>query len=313
MKKFILMLSLFSISSFTFADTTAFERFLYEGLEDSKDVQLQTEKTRTEYRNVEVPSTCYRTVWRTRCHTRPPQCRQICDSRGICRTHCSPPRRVCNRYPDQIPYPCTRVERRAYQVHDYFVESNINLKFDAETADINPRESITVKVTGNQSMIEVDDSGNFFVFIKDTKEEEFREGDLLVRNLEYVLGLESAVEARNVVNYGIQNVKLRGSIFSFDLHNDFNFKDFKNQIRIYRNRRFGRDTLLKTAHLNTNNTTQIESNSNYTHYEVDINQLGVNIPSRMRVILDIEYNIDTKTLLNKKKIDTDTSTNWIFY
>ena len=83
MKKFILMLSLFSISSFAFADTTAFERFLYEGLEDSKDVQLQTEKTRTEYLNVEVPSTCYRTVWRTRCHTRPPHCLFMAPINGV--------------------------------------------------------------------------------------------------------------------------------------------------------------------------------------------------------------------------------------
>ncbi|MDH5415238.1 MAG: hypothetical protein OEW87_13965, partial [Flavobacteriaceae bacterium] len=51
MKKAILLLMCL-LGTSAYADTTAVEELLYDGMNTSEEINLSTEKTRTEYRNV---------------------------------------------------------------------------------------------------------------------------------------------------------------------------------------------------------------------------------------------------------------------
>ena len=150
MKKSLLVL-LCLISSAVFADTSDVERFLYNGLDNTVEMNLSTEKTRTEYRDVRVPSTCYRTEYRRVCRQQQPTCRVVCDRNNRCRRVCRGGGRVCRNEPVQVRYTCMRWERRAYQVHDYDVETNVRFVFNNDQASNDVREEFTMRVTGENA------------------------------------------------------------------------------------------------------------------------------------------------------------------
>lgn len=310
MKKLLSLILVFMAGNLA-ADTTAFETVLFHGGIENAQVRLFTEKTRTEYRNVEVPSTCYETRWRTRCHSEGGHCRSVCDSRGVCRPVCSPPRRVCRQYPERYPYPCTRVERRAYQVHDYDVESNISAVIDGSAA-ITAQETIVFRATGNTDSITVDGSGKNLIRVFKKEVTEQRLAGLLKRNINYVLKVETARAASNVSAHGIQNVSLRNGVFNFSLHQSFDLAKFDAKIRVFKNRRLGRDTLLRTADLTEATMVATSGNANSTNYAVDLRALNIRVPSQVRIILDVKYKVDESTILNRGQIDLDTSANWVF-
>ncbi len=281
--KNILIMCLLMVSSFSFADTTAIEEFLYEGVDSSYEVNLSTEKTKTEYRNVRVPSTCYRTEYRNICEPRPPRCT-----------------------------PCTRTERRPVQVHDYYVETNIQFEFAKQgNAFDEVREAFKVSVTGEDSSLSVKSSKNYFIILDKRLRSESRSGDVKYVDLVYKIKLVSAVAAKNVLSEGIQDVKLRNGILNFSLGAGFNLDQFTQKIRIYRNRRFMTDPLLLTKYLETNEI-DVQTINQKSHVVVDLNNLGIRLPNNMRVVLDTEFKLEEEKLLNRNEIKTSAYANWVF-
>lgn len=301
MKNAILSL-LIVMSSSVFADTTDIREFLFDGASTVEEVNLSTEKTRTEYRTITVPATCYR-IERTR------QCRRerVCDSNGRCRTvqRCRPVTR-------RIPYRCMRQETRAIQVHDYYVETNVRFEFSLPNSQEMVRENIRMKMVGERADLSVQGSKNFFLVLDAQNRTESREAGVKYVNLLYKVRLVSAAQAKSVLGRGIKNVKLRRGVLTFTLGAGFNLNDFAQQIRIFQNRRLGSDTLLLDKFLSANET-DIQSTANASNITIDLNQLGINLPSKMRVILDTTLStIDTNKILNRGEIDTMANANWVF-
>ena len=310
MKAFLLItLSLLSVASF--ADSTAIENFLYDGSQEVKEVNLTTEETRTEYRTVRVPATCYRTDYRRQCHRRPPMCQRVCDRNGMCRNRCSGGGTVCRTVPVRVPYTCWRNETRGYQVHDYDVETNVKIHVLNEDLSNNPRENFKIKMTGDTPSFGVSASSNYFVYLdKKVKKERMQTGVKFI-DIVYKVRLVSANVAKSVLSNGIQGVKLRNGILNFKLGAGFNLGDFSQKIRIYRNRRLGTDPLLLTKFL-THNEMDVQTVENGSHIAINLRELGINLPSNMRVILDTEYLLNEDKLLNKDQIKTKAYSNWIF-
>ncbi len=310
MKKF-LVLFLALLSTTSFADTSAIERLLYDGYNSIEEMNLTTEKTRTEIRTVRVPATCYRTEYRQRCTQRAPQCRTICDRNGRCRNQCRPGGRVCNTVPVSVPYRCMRNETRAYQVHDYYVETNVKFNFNtSEVSDI-VREEFTMRMTGERPSLSVKGSKNYFLVLDRQSRNESRRAGVKYVNLTYKVNLIPANRANEVLKNGIQNVKLRNGILNFQLGAGFNLRSFTQQIRIFQNRRLGSDPLLLDKFL-SNREKNVQGAANASQVSIDLNALGVNIPSKLRVILDTRFDIDENKILNKGEIPSSVSANWVF-
>ncbi len=313
MKSTLLILSLVlgSMSSVAWGDTVAIEQLLYQGASQSEELNLSTEKTRTEYRDVRVPATCYRVEYRRQCTRRPSRCRRVCDRLGNCRRTCSPGGVICRNVAVRVPYRCTRIERRSYQVHDYYVQTKVKFQFNnSEVSDI-VRENFTVRVTGERVKLEATGSNNYFLVLDTQLQSESMSNGVKYIDQIFKVSLVPANLAKSVLGDNITNVKLRNGVLNFHLGAGFNLSKFSQQIRIYQNRRLGSDPLLLNKFL-TQHDMSVQSTASASIISVDLNSLGINIPAKMRVILDTKFKVDENKVLNKGQLKTSASANWIF-
>lgn len=298
------------ISSMAFADTTATSHFIYDGSTDYKEINMTTEKTRTEYRQVRVRATCYRTEYRTRCSQGAPVCRRICNG-NRCQRSCTPGRRICRQVPVSIPYTCMRWETRAFEVHDYDVVTRAEFIMKDDNAPVRLNEKLTLTMRGENESLKAQGSKNYFIILeKESRQESMQPGVKYV-DLVYNVRFVSAQKANEVLRNGIQNVKLRNGVLTFTLGAGYNLNDFSQQIRLYQNRRLGRDTLLMDRMLSGNDLNVITT-ANASNISINFADLGVKVPSKARIIIDTKYLMDTSKVLNKGEIKTEESANWIF-
>lgn len=308
--KFFIGLSLALLSSLAFASTQDSSQFLYQGLDSSHSVNLSTEKTHTEYREVTVPSTCYRTEFRYTCRTTPGVCRTQCN-RGRCHRVCSPPRRICQNIPVQIPYQCTRVERQPYEVLDFYVDSQIEFSFEGK-AD-RASETFTVNQNGEDVNLEVASSKRYALVLKNSERLERMSGNTKFLDMKYFIELIDVESIKASLSNGLYDVSLSNGVFSFKVGPGFNISNFKNSIKLYRDRRLAGDILLVERML-ANHEVQVTTNASEKVVAIDLKGLGVDLPSRLRVIFNTEYDFGNKELLNSDiKDDLKASLNYLFY
>lgn len=308
MKNLLLILVLI-VSNFALADTTDIRELLFTG-ENYAEVNLSTEKTKTEYRTVTVPSTCYRTVYRQRCGTSQPQCRPVCRN-GSCRTVCPPPRPVCRTVPVQEPYRCMRQETRAVQVHDYFVETKVRFEFNNADVRDNAYESFKVQMNGEISSLSVNGSKNYIIVLDKQSRTEDRRAGVKHVDLTYKLNFVPSEQLVNVLGNGIKNVKYRRGVVTFRLGAGFNLHDFTQDLQVYQNRRLGRDRLLLNTKLSENDA-NVQTIANDSVVSVDLNSMGINAPVKARIILKTKYNFDINKVLNRNEFKFEDSKNIVF-
>lgn len=294
-----------------FADTTQVERVYFDGTQNMDNVQTRTEVTRTEYRTVRVPSTCYRTEWRYRCTMRPGSCRNVCDRNRNCRRVCSRPQRVCRNIPVQVPYRCTRTVQEPYEVHDYFVDTEVTFNYDLSDILNGAGEEFTVSVTGKDVNMSVADSGNYLILKRSENIDSSARGEDLTQSITYDLDFVQMSKVKDALGAGVQDVSYRNGVLYFALGKGFNTKDFIQNIKVYNSRRFRSDVLLFDRNL-TDNEMDIQTNGNQTQVSIDMTRLNVDLPSRMRVIMTSKYNTRGATALNAKESELEASANWIF-
>ena len=310
MKKVALFLGLL-MSVSLFADTTQTERVYFDGTQQVDSVETRTEVTRTEYRTVTVPSTCYRTEYRYRCTMRPSRCRTRCDRNRNCRRICSRPRRICRNVPVRVPYRCMRQVQQPYEVLDYYVDTEINFEYDLSDILNGAGEEFEVTVSGKEVNMSVADSGNYLILKKNEIADAQRSADTLTQKITYDLDFVQMSKVRGTLGAGVQDVSYRNGVLYFALGKGFNTKDFIQNIKIYNSRRFRTDVLLFDRNL-TENQMDIQTNGNQTQVSIDMTKLNVNLPSRMRVIMTSKYNTRGAEPLNIKESELEASANWIF-
>ena len=153
-------LFLFLLIQGALANTTDSKIVSIDGLQTQVNVNLQTEKSRLEWRYVQMPATCYRTEYRRRCTQVPPRCRRVCQGRQ-CRRICTPPRRMCRNVAVRVPYRCMREVRRQVRVLDYYVDHNVTLNFN--TPDQNLAETLKITAIGDILQIEQIDRNDYSI------------------------------------------------------------------------------------------------------------------------------------------------------
>lgn len=311
MNKFLLFLLLSVVSSFALADSTDIRNFLFDGSADYQEVNLSTEKTRTEYRTVQVPSTCYRTVYRRVCSPAPRNCRQVCRN-GNCRRVCSGGGgTVCRTVPSTQPFPCMRTETRAYQVHDYYVETTARFEFNNTDVANDAAENFTMKMIGEVASLSVNSSKNYIIVLDKQQRAEQRQAGVKYVDITYKINFVPTAQLNEVLGNGIQKVKLKDGVLNFHLGAGFNFDNFIQNIKIYQNRRVGSDILLLDRVL-TASEANVQSTSAASILSVNLKNLGISLPSKMRVILDTKYKVDENKVLNRGELKLDASANWVF-
>lgn len=298
------------LSSLAFADTLDVRSFSYQGETPQMSVYTSTEKTKTEYRMVEERATCYRTEMRRQCRMETPACRRVCDSSGRCRRVCPRPRRVCRNVPVRVPYSCIRRVRRAFQVHDYYVETSAIFNFDTERAGDNLSETFEVKTKGQHTELNVNGSGRYAILLTNKRRSERMQAGTKLVDLEYDIKFVPARLINGTLKAGIQNVDLDNGVLTFSLGKQFNKRDFVQNIKVYNSRRLRSDILLLEQNLLPSEM-QVDRSNNRSMIRVDLNALGVQVPSRTRVIITTSYDLAGAKLLNKDDVTLETSANWI--
>lgn len=294
MKYFLTSLCLL-LSSSTWANTTEIRNFLFEGSEETKELNFTTEASRIEYRRVVVRATCYRQI-----------------VRRVCQTSGRNGEVQCRNVYQTIPYACDRVESRPYQVFDRYVETNVRFQFNNSELANDVAENFVMKMTGSTPNLSVNSSKNYIIVLEKKSINSRMIGRTEMIDITYKINFVPAEGSASVLADGIQNVKLRSGILTFKLGAGFNFDKFSQQIRIFKNRRLGRDSLLLDRFLSENET-NVQTSSYDSRISINLRSLGINLPSKMRVILDTKYkNIDPNTVLNSSDVKTTASANWIF-
>jgi len=299
------------LSSIAMADTSDSKTYWFDGSSDSAFLKLDTEKTRTEYRTVQVPATCYRTTYRRQCHQQPRQCRQVCrtnrQGQSVCRQQCSPVRQVCRNVPVRTPYRCYRSEQRAYQVHDYYVDTNATLNFDMDQVSNTPAEELKVKVTGDRVKLKVkNSSANYAILLTGTDRNTVRNGGVKNIDIRYNLKLVPTKIINETIDHKGPLATLKNGILTFELGRDFNHRDFNQHLKVYRTRRLATDKKLFDRNL-TKNDMQFTRTRNATQISINLGSLGINVPKKVKVVLDTTYNLRGASVLNTKDVKTKVS------
>lgn len=295
-----------------FADTTAVETILFDGSQSTQEINLSTEKTKTRYRTVTVPRTCYRTEWRRSCHQVPGQCTPVCDRFGNCSSRCTPPRRVCQSTPIQIPYTCYQQERRAYQVHDYYVETNAKFEFVSDDLVDYTQEAITLKVNGDKESLSAQGSKNYIIYLEKKQRSESRSAGVKNIELTYRVKFISTQKIKDVIANDYQNFSLRRGVVNFDLGPGFNMSEYSVEVKVFVNRRLWRDRLIFSEYLRENEV-KVNDDGNKSNVTINLNGLrGLRVPSNLRLIVKTEYILNQDMVLNPNDIDLSIYTNRVY-
>jgi hypothetical protein len=309
--KNLLLIMMMMISSYSFADTIDSQSVLVDGSQTVEELMLNTEKTRTEYRTVRVPSTCYRTEYRRRCTRQPQNCRTICRN-NRCRRVCSGGgQTICRNVPVNVPYRCMRNETRAYEVHDYDVSTRAKLNFDLDDVSGGANERFTITMNGEMDSLRVNGSKNYALLLDNKNRSEIRRQGVKDVELNYDVRLVKAKTITQTLGRGIQNVSLRNGILRFSVGKGFNTKDFTQNLKVYRSRRLATDVLLFDRNM-MDNEMEVNVNGNTSEVSIDLASLGIQLPAKTRVIMSTSYNLGGAQLLNADEIKTEASANWIF-
>ena len=299
------------ISSVAFADSVDVKSFNYDGVDSSINLTLNTEKTRTEWREERYRDTCYRVTYRRQCSVRNRTCQRRCGRNGRnCRQVCTGGQRVCRDVPVRRPYTCWRVRSVPYQVHDYDVLTNAILNFDSSDVDGGANENFRVRVEGETGKLTATGSGNYALVLQDSYSSEVRRTGLKEITTNYDVKLIKAKRITETLGAGIRQVKYGNGVLNFSVGKNFNTQEFIQNLKIYKHKRIGRDTLLLNKDL-ADNEMEINTQGNTSKISVNLRNLGITLPRKMRVIMNTSYKLGNGVLLNKG-VKTEASANWIF-
>ncbi len=200
MKLFISILAL-SISLSGLASTGETKSFTFDGSQDSVDLLLKGEKTHTEYKVEDVPSTCYREVmvgYQT-----------ICTGGGYGggygRRYPGPYTQHCFQRPiyRSVPYSCIRTVRTPFEVKDFDVDTKVTLNISAANAE-GAKEKLTVSLLGDRLTLTMNGSKKFIGVLKTESVDEQMAGSVKIINAAYnvelvdVAGVTSALTMKGI-------------------------------------------------------------------------------------------------------------------
>lgn len=279
----VLTLSLSSIAS------TEMRNFVYDGSQSSVEFSMRTEKTHTEYKTEQVPSTCYsREVsgYTTTCMSnnyRPypngypgnfpggmydPRTRYPQPGPG----RYFPGNSTCVQQPiyREVPYSCLKAERTSYQVKDYDVEAKVILNV-AKNSSLAANEKFTVVLNGDSVNVTVNGSKQYLAVLKRPVVTANMNGS--VKLMDAVLTVE-LIEAAPVLNsLKSHDISIENGVLSLGLGPVTSGENIKINLNVTK-KKIGSDKVLFDRELNASEVLLKASRSG-TDAEVNVNKLGI--------------------------------------
>jgi len=285
-----------SISAFTSTGET--ETFLFDGGDTEKLFTLNGEATHTEYRRETRAETCWRRVlvgYRRVCHTRyQRRCRNT--PRGqVCRNI---PRQVCRqvpRYRDQ-PYTCYREVRIPYEVHDHFVRTNFDIRFQEVPDGITPHEEFIASTYGNSFKLRAKSSGKLLIYAKAKTTSQQAEGLRIIDALYDISFLDTAKVFSPMLT-GIQDLVVDKETLSFVTNQVTGQSPIQLHLLVKRVKKFSSNPKLINRNLNTLEY-QMEQIGEQTRFTINLLAL---IPKR-KAHKKHSYKVTLNLLLNEAEL-----------
>lgn len=283
------------VGSSLFADSFDSKQFFYNGSSSQEQVNLSTEVTKTVYENRVVRSTCYRDTIRRICRR---ECR---DNR--CRN-------VCRDVISRIPYTCYINRTVPIQVFDYENISSTTFNFTQPDAQSNISETFVVSQRGLDQSIRVNSSGNYLVQLQKQFEDIQRDDRVRHVTTSYNVNLLDITLAKKVLGSGINGVSLRSNVLKFNVGSGFNTSDFSFDLKVFRNRSLGTDIILFDRDVRS--IAKLNDNGFITEISIDLSELGISLPRKKRIIVDMKYHLTGSGYINLDDVKTSAYGNWKF-
>ncbi len=248
--KTLLFTLLLTLPLVSFATSGEQRTLNFDGSAEQLQVTLSGEKTHTEYRQEQVPSTCYRQVFvgyytycrnvpYQRCTTTPRTCRQVCTGSGsdrTCRRVCTGGQRVCKTYYRRVceqrpryrteAYTCWETVTVPYEVFDYNTQANVTVFMGSLPCNANADEDFKVNFSGENISLKVKGSGKLITFQADKNVEVAWENNVKVMNVTYDVAFQTVEDAFLPVSEGVSNLRRDGDILSYEIGKVQNENDF---------------------------------------------------------------------------------------
>lgn len=258
--KMLTAISLLMIAITSFASSES-KTFYFDGSQSSVMMSLRAEETHTEYRYEQRRSICYRQeVFYT--------------------THCtsSPRGRSCQTIPHYrtISYPCIETVRIPYEVKDYDVEAEVELKI-AALPGATHGETFRVTLNGDFLSVSAMSSGSkYFVLLQNKEISSSMNGSVKFIDASYSA---SFVEAAPVLKaLDVSNISLKNSTLSFTT-GPVGVREFIGfHLNVKKAPVLGSDTVLFDRELRSSEI-QLASSESASSAEVNIQKLGVSLTS----------------------------------
>jgi hypothetical protein len=228
------ILSLFVASAY--ASTTDSETIFFDGSNSNAVVQLQTEKTRTEYREETVPRTCYRTV--------------IVGYRQVCRRPSNPRQpQQCWREPiyRNEAYTCYQTIRTPYEVFEYYVDAQIGINFGDVPEGIVAAENITASLNGDILTLRSQGSKLLVVELQDLTQNRRVDGNVLMIDASATIKFHDAQKIKAALN--LTDVRIQSGTANYNLGPIAGLQ-LSHNLKIVNNPRLGGSTTLFDGEMN---------------------------------------------------------------
>jgi hypothetical protein len=293
MKILTLVFMLFlALNSFASSET---KTFFFDGSQDSVQMSLRAEETHTEYRYEQRQTICYRQIvhHETICHTNP-------QGQTSCRTV---PRYVT------VPYSCIQTVQIPYEVKDFDVIANVNLKVST-VVGLTPGETFKVKLDEDSISLSGTGSKKFFLIQKMNNVNMRVNGSVKFIDANYSVDL---VEAASVVKaLEVSDVSLKDTILSFKTGSI----EVRSLIGFHLNVKkapvFGSDTVLFDRELSSSEI-EISSQAEATTADVNIRKLGVELGSGRFTLTAKTFFKYQGTILNVNQFDRIEASRTLIY
>ena len=284
--KLVLSLAVLSLPLCSMA-STEMRNFVYDGSQSSVEFSMRTEKTHTEYKTEQVPSTCYN--------------REVMGYRTTCMGGYYPspiglpgnfpggyndPR---NRFPSRgphyggssciqepiyrsVPYSCLKTETISYQVKDYDVDAKVTLNV-AKNTTFAGTENFTVVLNGDSVNVTVAGSKNYLAVLKRPVINANMNGS--VKLMDAVLTVELIEAAPVLHSLKMNDISIENGVLSLGLGLITASEHIKISLNVTK-KKIGSDLVMFDRELKASEVVLKASRAG-TDAEVNVNKLGLSL------------------------------------
>ncbi len=261
---------------------------------------LNTIQTRTEYKNETVAKTCYRTVqdgYRNHCEYYPEvvchedrHSRRICTTHNVYRCHSEPVYR-------QVPYTCYETVRVPYEVFNYNVKANVNVKKSTMVSTNNSCELLFT--LEGQSLRANTACAELIVLARKTSTER-REGSTVIQDHNYVLDLLNAADIAAPVDGGIVDMRLEGQHLVFRTGDLTRNSNFSLKLSVERKKFLKNDVVLINRNLTSTEYSFEKLNDRYGIVKINLASLigSVDVKKKHVFRVNLDVKLDRSSILN---------------